>query len=72
MDTTITYDEVTTLVGVNILSFNPHLNFEQIQVLHRHFERALQCLSCQQSTLHRWKGMVMARELYALLTPSGF
>jgi hypothetical protein len=30
MDATIMYDEVITLVGVNILSLNPRLNFEQI------------------------------------------
>jgi hypothetical protein len=30
MDATITYDEVTTLVGTNIPSLNPPLNFEQI------------------------------------------
>jgi hypothetical protein len=38
MDKTITYDEVATLVGVNILSLNPPENFEQIQVLCHHFE----------------------------------
>ena len=72
MDLTITYDEVATLVGVNIPSLNLHLNFEQIRVLCCHFEQALQCLPCPQSTLHGWKGMVMARELYALLTPNAF
>ncbi len=70
MDATITYDEVTTLVGVNIPLLNPRTNFEQIQVLRCHFERALQHLPCPQSTLHGWKGMVMARELNALITPN--
>jgi hypothetical protein len=68
MDATITYDEVATLVGVNIPSLNPCPNFERIQVLCCHFEPALQHLPCPQSTLHGWKGMVMARELYAFLT----
>jgi hypothetical protein len=72
MDTTITYDEVATLVRVNILLLNLRPNFKQIRVLHRHFEQALQCILCPQSTLHRWKGMVMTRELYALLTPNAF
>jgi hypothetical protein len=72
MDVTITYNEVMALVGVNIPSLNPRPNLEQIWVLRRHFEHALQCLPCPQSTLLGWKGMVMARELYALLTPTLF
>jgi hypothetical protein len=72
MDMTITYDEVATLIGVNILLLNLCPNFKQIQVLCRHFEQALQCLPCPQSTCHGWKGMVMARELYALLTLNVF
>ncbi len=66
------YDEVATLVGVNIPLLNLHRNFEQIRVLRCHFEQALECLPSPQSTLRGWKGMVMARELYALLTPSAF
>jgi hypothetical protein len=72
MVATIMYDEVATLVGVNIPLLTPRPNFEQIRVLRRHFEQVMQCLPCPQSTLHGWKGMVMARELYALLTPSAF
>jgi hypothetical protein len=72
MDATITYGEVATLVGVNIPTLEPHPNFERIWTLRRHFERALQCLPCPQSIQHRWKGMVMARKLYALLTTQPF
>jgi hypothetical protein len=72
MDATIMCDEVTTLVGVNVPSLNPRPNYGQFKVLRRHFEQALQCLPCPQSTLHGWKGMVMARELYAFLTPMPF
>jgi hypothetical protein len=71
MDMTITFDEVTTLLG-NIPSLKPHPNFERIRVLHQHFKRALQRLPCPQSTLYRWKGLVMVQELYALLTPNPF
>ena len=46
----------------------PPLNFERIRMLRRHLERALQRLPCPQSVQHGWKGMVMARELYSLLT----
>ncbi len=67
MDWTITYDEVATLVRSNIPLLEQSLNFERIQALCCHFERALQCLSCPQSTLHGWKGLIMAHELYALL-----
>ena len=68
MDLTITFDEVTMLVGVNLPSLEPRPTFERIRTLRRHLERALQRLPCPQSTLHGWKGLVMARELYALLT----
>ncbi len=73
MDVTITYNEVVNLVGVNIPTTNNECpNFKSICLLHRHFERALQFLPCPQSTLHGWKGLVMTRELYALLTPMPF
>jgi hypothetical protein len=68
MDATISYDEVAALVGINIPTLEPRPNFERIRTLRRHFERALQRLPCPQSIQHGWKGMVMARELYALLT----
>jgi hypothetical protein len=68
---TISFDEVASLLGV-IPTLEPHLNFERIRVLRQHFERALQSLPCPQSTLHGWKGMMMAQELYTLLTPTPF
>jgi hypothetical protein len=72
MDATITYDDVANLIGVNIPSQNPRLDFDSIWLLRRHFKHALQCLPCLQSTLHGWKVMVMNRALYALLTPTPF
>jgi hypothetical protein len=73
MDATITYNEVVNLIGVNVRTTNnEHPNFESIQLLHPHFERALQCLPCPQSALHGWKRLVMARELYSLLAPMPF
>jgi hypothetical protein len=68
MDATITYNEVAALVGVNIPSLEPRPNFKRIGTLRRHFECALQHLLCPQSLQHGWKGMMIARELYALLT----
>jgi hypothetical protein len=72
MDTTISYDEVAALVGANIPTLEPRPNFECIRTLRWHFERALQHLPCPQSVQHDWKGMVMARELYVLLTIQPF
>jgi hypothetical protein len=72
MDATITYDEVAALVRINIPTLEPHPNFERIWTLRWNFERALQCLPCPQSIQHGWKGMVIARELYALLTTIPF
>jgi hypothetical protein len=54
METTITYNEVANLVGVNIpTTKNESPNFESIHLLHHHFERVLQRLLCPQNTLHR-------------------
>jgi hypothetical protein len=72
MDTIITIDEVTTLLLSLPSLANVCPNFENIRVLCQHFEQALQCLPCTQSTLHGWKEMVMAQELYALITPNPF
>jgi hypothetical protein len=66
MDATITYDEVAALSGVNIPSLEPRPNFKRIQNLQGHFEHALQHLPYPQTLQQGWKGMVMARELYAL------
>ncbi len=72
MDITITFDEVYALVGTNIPSLEPRPNFERIRNLRRHFENALQRLPCPQSVQHGWKGMVMAQNMYALLTTTPF
>jgi hypothetical protein len=72
MDVTITYDEVVAFVSINIPKLKPRPNFEQIRILRRRFEGALQRLPCPQTHLHGWKDMVMAQELYALLTPTPF
>jgi hypothetical protein len=72
MDTTITYDEVAALIGVIIPLLDPRPNFDCIRVLRRHFERALQRLPCPQSTVLGWKGLVMLRAIYALITATPF
>jgi hypothetical protein len=71
MDVTISFNEVTNLLEV-IPTLEPCPNFKRIRFLRQRFEHALRRLPCPQSTLHVWKGMVMARELYALLPPTPF
>jgi hypothetical protein len=72
MDATITYNDLAALAGVNIPSSKPRPNFERIRVLRRHLKRALQQLSCPQSTQLGWKGLVMSRAMYALHTSQPF
>jgi hypothetical protein len=72
MDTTITMEEVATLLGSPLPTTNPRPNFENIRTLRRHIERALMMLPCPQSIHLGWKGLVMSREMYALLTPMPF
>jgi hypothetical protein len=55
MDTLITINEVTTLLAGLPSLQNIHPSFENIRVIRRFFEKALQCLPCPQSTLHGWK-----------------
>jgi hypothetical protein len=66
-DTTITYDEVATLIGVNIPFLEPQPTFEKIRIFCCHFKQAFQRLPCPQSTQYGWKGLIISRELYALL-----
>ncbi len=51
----------------------PCPNFTNMRNLVRHhFQCALQCLSCPQSNIHGWAGLIMARPMYALLTTTQF
>ena len=72
MDAAITSDEVYALVGTNTPSLEPRPNFERIRKLCRHFKNVLQRLPCPQSVQHGRKGMVMAQNMYALLTATPF
>jgi hypothetical protein len=72
MDTIITTDEVYSLLVTIPSLLNVRPNFKNIRVLCQHFKQSLQSLPCLQSTLHKWKGMVMVRELYALLMLNHF
>jgi hypothetical protein len=71
MDSMITYDEVVALV-VNLPSIVPGTNLTHLRILRRHIQGILQCLSCPQSSILGWAGLIMARPMYALLTASPF
>jgi hypothetical protein len=71
MNNTITYNEVVALVA-NPPSIAPCPNFTNLRNLWRHIQRALQRLSCPQSNILGWAGLIMAQPMYALLTTSPF
>jgi len=71
MDTLITYEEVAALIA-HPPSIAPRPNFTNLRNLRRHIQRALQRISCPQSKILGWVGLIMARAMYALLTPTPF
>jgi hypothetical protein len=71
MDNTISYEEAAALVA-NPPSLAPRPNFTNLRNLRRHIQRALQRLSCPQSNILGWAGLIIVRSMYSLLTPSPF
>ncbi len=71
MDALITYNEVAALVA-NPPFIAPRPNFTNLHNLRCHIQRALQRLSCPQSNILGWAGLIMARAMYGLLTTSPF
>jgi hypothetical protein len=71
MNTLITYEEVAALIA-NPPLIAPHPNFTNLRNITRHILRALQHISCPQSNILGWAGLIMARAMYALLTPTLF
>ena len=67
MDNVITYDEAAALIA-NPPSLAPRPNFTNLRNLRRHIQRALQRLSCPQSNILGWAGLIMERSMYGLLT----
>jgi hypothetical protein len=59
MDTVITYDEVVALIA-NPPTLAPRPDFTNLRALRRHLQRALQRLSCPQSNILGWAGLVMS------------
>jgi hypothetical protein len=71
MDYVISYDEITALV-VNPPSLAPRPNFTNLRNLWRHIQRALMHVSCPQSNILGWAGLIMSRAMYGLLTTTPF
>jgi hypothetical protein len=67
MDTIITYDEVAALVA-NLPTIALHPNFMNLRNLRRHIQCPFQRLSCPQSNILGWAGLIIARPMYNLLT----
>ena len=70
-NTTITYNDVVAFVA-NLPSITPCPNFTNLCNLWRHIQHALKRLSCPQSNIFGWVGLIMALFMYALLTTTPF
>ncbi len=71
MDSIIDYDTVKTLVA-NPPSIDPRPNLFNLHALQIHFACTLKHLPCPQSTVNRWLGAVMSKEMYALVDSTPF
>ncbi len=71
MDNTISYEETAALVA-NPPSLAPRPNFTNLRNIRRHIQCTLQRLSCPQSNILGWAGLITARSMYSLLTTSPF
>jgi hypothetical protein len=71
MDTIISYDAVAALV-VNPPTIAPHPNCTNLRNLRRHIQRTIMRVSCPQSNILGWAGLIMSRAMYGLLMTSPF
>ena len=71
MNIVVAYDAVRTHLA-NPPSLNPRPNFFNICNLRSHFAKGLKKIPCPQSTVNRWAGAVMSREMYSLIDPTAF
>ena len=71
MDTIISYDEVAALIA-NPPTIAPCPNFTVLRNLRCHIQRALMRVSCPQSNILGWAGLIMSRAMYGLLRTSPF
>jgi hypothetical protein len=71
MDHTITFDEVAGFLK-NPPTLSPRPDFDKIRALQKHMVRSLKQLTCPQSFIHGWSGLILAPMVYALLEPNPF
>jgi hypothetical protein len=71
MDHTITFDEIVGFPK-NPPTLLPRPDFIKIRALQKHMVRALKQLTCPQSVIHGWSGLILALMVYALLEPNPF
>jgi hypothetical protein len=71
MDSIFEYETIKELVA-NPPSLNPCPNFFNLRALQTHFTQALKRIPCPQSTVNRWSGAVMSKEMYALIDATPF
>jgi hypothetical protein len=71
MDHTITYDEVTGFLK-NPPPLLPRPDFVKIRALQKHMQCVLKQLTCPQSVIHGWLGLILGPMVYALLEPNPF
>jgi hypothetical protein len=65
------YKEVAALIA-NPPSLAPRPNFTNLRNLRQHIQRALMPVSCPQSNILGWAGLIMSRAMYGLLTTTLF
>jgi hypothetical protein len=71
MEILISYDQVVELVA-NPPTLAPCPNLTNLRALHYHLQCALQSLSCPQSNIFGWPGLVMSCPMYLLLSRTAF
>jgi hypothetical protein len=71
MDHTITFDEVAGFLK-NPPMLLPRPDFVKIRALQKHMVPALKQLTCPQSVIHGWSGLILAPMVYTLLEPNPF
>jgi hypothetical protein len=68
MDHLITYKEAMGFIK-NPPSLAPLPDIAEIRALQKHYKTGLTQLTCPQSLIHGWAGLVMDPVMYALLEP---
>ena len=71
MDHTITFDEVVGFLK-NPPTLLPRPDFVKIRALQKHMVLVLKQLTCPQSVIHGWSGLILALMVHALLEPNPF